>query len=112
MISVAVSEGETAFFVGAEFGSASGSTAEGFEDEIGAVDFHLIDHLKEFAETAFGPTGFVGKPGKVFSGQIVDRKALRGEMGGAELAKGHVASTDGVKVSAHCFLQRRLLACG
>ena len=112
MGSIAVWKGEVALLFGAQFGSTARTTAEGFEDEVGAVDFHLVNHLKEFAEASFGPPGFVGEPGEVFSGQIVDGKALRGEMGGAKLAKRHVGSADGVEISAHGFLQGRLPACG
>lgn len=97
-----------ALFVRAQFGSSASPATERIEDEIRAIDLHLIHHLKQFAETTLWPARLIGKPREVFGWQIVDGQAFWRKVGGTKFAEGHVGPSDGFEISPHGFLHRRL----
>lgn len=72
---------------------------------IQSVDLHLVDHLEQRSETAFGEAAFGREPGQIFHGQIVYGDAVWGMVRGTVLAEGHTSAPDFLQVALHLFRQ-------
>ena len=79
--------------------------SEHVENFVTAVDFHLVHHREQDAETAFRKAAFGEKPSQIFRGKLVDRKTGRGIVFWSVLSERHSCAADFLQVSEHLFLK-------
>ena len=79
--------------------------SEHVKNFVAAVDFHLVHHREQDAETAFWKAAFGEKPSQIFRGKLVDRKAGRGIVFRPVLSERHPRAADFLQVPEHLFLK-------